>query len=111
SRASSSATRACRAESRTSRAPSRCSSPTTPMDAKEQVASDVVRRLQAAGHETYFAGGCVRDRLLGRTPGDYDVATAAPPEAVRKLFRRTVGVGAAFGVILVMEGDYQFEVA
>ena len=81
------------------------------MDAKERVASDVVRRLQAAGHETYFAGGCVRDRLLGRTPGDYDVATAAPPDVVRKLFRRTVGVGAAFGVILVMEGDFQFDVA
>lgn len=81
------------------------------MDAKEQVASDVVRRLVAAGFETYFAGGCVRDRLLGRTPADYDVATAAPPEAVRRLFRRTVGVGAAFGVILVMEGDFQFEVA
>lgn len=81
------------------------------MNEKERVASDVVRRLVAAGHETYFAGGCVRDRLLGRTPGDYDVATAAPPEAVRKLFRRTVGVGAAFGVMLVMEGDFQFEVA
>jgi poly(A) polymerase len=81
------------------------------MDAKGRVASDVVRRLRAAGYETYFAGGCVRDRLLGREPGDYDVATAAPPEAVRKLFRRTVGVGAAFGVILVLDGDFQFEVA
>jgi poly(A) polymerase len=81
------------------------------MDAKGRVAADVVRRLRAAGHETYLAGGCVRDRLLGREPGDYDVATAAPPETVRTLFRRTVGVGAAFGVILVLEGDYQFEVA
>jgi len=81
------------------------------MDAKGQLAADVVRRLRAAGFETYLAGGCVRDRLLGREPGDYDVATAAPPEAVRKLFRRTVGVGAAFGVILVLEGDWQFEVA
>src|SRR5678816_4645381 len=82
-----------------------------PMDAKGQLAADVVRRLRAAGFETYLAGGCVRDRLLGREPGDYDVATAAPPEAVRSLFRRTVGVGAAFGVILVLEGDWQFEVA
>src|SRR5689334_11228320 len=81
------------------------------MDAKGRVAADVVRRLRAAGHETYLAGGCVRDRLLGREPGDYDVATAAPPEVVRRMFRRTVGVGAAFGVILVLEGDYQFEVA
>jgi poly(A) polymerase len=81
------------------------------MDAKGQVAADVVRRLRAAGFETYLAGGCVRDRLLGREPGDYDVATAAPPETVRTLFRRTVGVGAAFGVILVLEGDHQVEVA
>src|SRR6185503_2431107 len=81
------------------------------MDDRGRVATDVVRRLRAAGFETYLAGGCVRDRLLGREPGDYDVATAAPPEAVRKLFRRTVGVGAAFGVMLVLEDDYQFEVA
>src|SRR5262245_8918169 len=81
------------------------------MDAKGQAASDVVRRLRAAGFETYLAGGCVRDRLLGREPGDYDVATAAPPDQVRKLFRRTVGVGAAFGVILVLDRDFQFEVA
>jgi poly(A) polymerase len=75
------------------------------------VATDLVRRLRAAGFETYLAGGCVRDRLLGRVPGDYDVATAAPPEVVRKLFSRTVAVGAQFGVILVLEGDAQFEVA
>ncbi|HYR96690.1 MAG TPA: hypothetical protein VEM57_08125, partial [Candidatus Binatus sp.] len=66
---------------------------------RRTVATAIVERLRDAGHEAYFAGGCVRDRLLGREPGDYDVATAAPPETVRTLFRRTVGVGAAFGVI------------
>ncbi len=81
------------------------------MDDRGRVATDVVRRLRAAGYETYLAGGCVRDRLLGRDPGDFDVATAAPPEVVRKLFRRTVAVGAKFGVILVLDGDAQFEVA
>jgi poly(A) polymerase len=81
------------------------------MSNRGRVATDVVRRLRAAGHETYLAGGCVRDRLLGREPGDWDIATAAPPEEVRKLFRRTVAVGARFGVILVLEGDAQFEVA
>lgn len=81
------------------------------MDAKGQLAADVVRRLRDAGFDAYWAGGCVRDRLLGREPGDYDVATAAPPEAVRKLFRRTVAVGARFGVILVVENGAQFEVA
>ena len=75
------------------------------------VATDLVRRLRAAGFETYLAGGCVRDRLLGRVPGDWDVATAAPPERVQSLFRRTVPVGAQFGVILVLEGGAQFEVA
>jgi tRNA nucleotidyltransferase/poly(A) polymerase len=81
------------------------------MSDRGRVATDVVRRLRTAGHETYLAGGCVRDRLLGREPGDWDIATAAPPEAVRALFRRTVAVGARFGVILVLEDDAQFEVA
>src|SRR5258706_7070872 len=81
------------------------------MAGRGRAASDVVRRLRAAGYETYFAGGCVRDRLLGREPGASAVAPAAPPETVRTLFRRTVGVGAAFGVILVLDGDFQFEVA
>src|SRR5262249_14954146 len=81
------------------------------MSDRGQLAADVVRRLRAAGYESYFAGGCVRDRLLGREPGDYDVATPAPPETVRRLFRRTVAVGAKFGVILVLEGEAQFEVA
>ena len=81
------------------------------MDEREHIATDLVRRLRAAGFETYLAGGCVRDRLLAREPGDWDVATAAPPETVQKLFRRTVAVGARFGVILVLEGDAQFEVA
>jgi poly(A) polymerase len=70
-----------------------------------------VRRLRAAGHEAYLAGGCVRDRLLGREPQDYDVATSAPPEAVQGLFPRTIPVGAQFGVILVVERGARFEVA
>jgi tRNA nucleotidyltransferase/poly(A) polymerase len=75
----------------------------------------VVARLRAAGHETYWAGGCVRDELLGRTPADYDVATAALPEVVRQVFgrKRTLAIGAAFGVITVLgpEGAGQVEVA
>ena len=81
------------------------------MTDRRRVAADIVRRLRAAGHEAYLAGGCVRDRLLGREPQDYDVATAAPPETVREIFPRTVPVGAQFGVILVVEGDERFEVA
>ena len=73
-------------------------------DAARRFAVDVVSRLRTAGHEAYWAGGCVRDELLGRTPADYDVATAARPEQVRDLFgrRRTLAVGAAFGVITVL---------
>jgi poly(A) polymerase len=65
-------------------------------------AVDVVRRLQQAGFEALWAGGCVRDELLGLVPKDYDVATSARPDDVRRLFRRTVAVGAAFGVVEVL---------
>jgi poly(A) polymerase len=72
--------------------------------AAREFAFEVVARLRRAGHEAVWAGGCVRDELLGRTPADYDVATSAYPDLVRKLFghRRTLAVGAAFGVITVL---------
>src|SRR6516225_8102356 len=65
-------------------------------------AIDVVRRLRDAGHEALWAGGCVRDELLRLVPKDYDVATSAHPDEVRRLFRRTIAVGASFGVIEVL---------
>lgn len=69
-----------------------------------EFATDVVRRLRAAGYTALFAGGCVRDLLLDRLAKDYDVATTATPDEVRKLFghRRTLAVGASFGVIIVL---------
>src|SRR3954471_1354405 len=78
---------------------------------RREDAEAVVRRLRDAGHVAYFAGGCVRDELLGLHPKDYDVATDAPPQRVRELFRNTQAVGAAFGVILVRLGGTQIEVA
>ena len=71
---------------------------------QRRFAADVVRRLRAAGFEAYWAGGCVRDQLLARTPKDYDVATSATPDQIRTLFgrRRTLAIGAAFGVISVI---------
>src|SRR5207248_3117082 len=69
-----------------------------------QDATAIVRRLREAGHVAYFAGGCVRDMLLEHEPKDFDVATDAPPDRVRKLFSSTQAVGAAFGVILVRHG-------
>jgi len=71
----------------------------------------VLRRLRDAGHVAYFAGGCVRDLLLGREPKDWDVATDAPPGRVRELFSNTQAVGQAFGVILVRHRRSQVEVA
>src|SRR5262249_9101421 len=59
-------------------------------------AVEVVRRLHDAGYQALWAGGCVRDELLGLTPKDYDVATSARPEEVRRLFRRTIAVGMSF---------------
>src|SRR5581483_10047645 len=69
---------------------------------EREFAVEVVRRLREAGHQALWAGGCVRDELLGLVPKDYDVATDATPEQVRRLFRRTVAVGAAFGVVQVL---------
>ena len=65
-------------------------------------ATEVVARLAKAGHEALFAGGCVRDEILGLEPDDYDVASSATPDQVRGLFRRSVAVGASFGVIEVL---------
>ncbi len=69
---------------------------------EREFAVEVVRRLREAGHEALWAGGCVRDELLGLSPQDYDVATDARPEEIQRLFRRTVAVGASFGVIEVL---------
>jgi len=75
------------------------------------VATDLVRRLRRAGHDAFFAGGCVRDMLLGREPSDYDIATSARPEAVARLFAETVAVGEAFGVVRVRADGEEFDVA
>ncbi len=71
----------------------------------------MVARLRSHGHVAYFAGGCVRDLVRGETPKDVDIATDARPEAVQEIFPRTYAVGAHFGVIVVLEGGFQFEVA
>lgn len=72
--------------------------------AQRDFAIQLVRRLTEAGYQAVLAGGCVRDQLLGRRPDDYDVATSATPEQVRQVFghRRTLAIGAAFGVIAVL---------
>jgi poly(A) polymerase len=79
--------------------------------AQKNTALNVVKSLQEAGYIALFAGGCVRDELLGRTPKDYDVATDAYPEEVEKLFPKTLPIGKAFGVIAVVDGKETVEVA
>ena len=71
----------------------------------------VIRALREAGHAALLAGGCVRDRLLGRTPKDYDVATDARPQRVREIFPKARLVGAKFGVVLVRKFGHNIEVA
>ncbi|MEQ1858836.1 MAG: CCA tRNA nucleotidyltransferase [Chthoniobacteraceae bacterium] len=77
----------------------------------EQSARRIVQRLRDAGHVALYAGGCVRDRLRGQEPHDFDIATDARPAQVQELFRRTFDVGAQFGVIVVHEDDQDFQVA
>ncbi len=71
----------------------------------------IVKRLRDEGYESYLAGGCVRDMLLGKTPQDYDISTNAKPDEIAKIFPKTIPVGAQFGVLLVMIESEAFEVA
>ena len=81
-------------------------------DDLRQGADKVCAVLREAGHQAYLAGGCVRDELLGLRPKDYDIVTDARPDEVARLFRRTLLVGAAFGVVKVLwSGGRDYEVA
>ncbi len=75
------------------------------------LALQIVRRLQSAGHRAFWVGGCVRDFQLGREPQDFDVATSALPNQIEELFPHTIAVGRKFGVMVVIEGGDQFQVA
>ena len=77
----------------------------------ETIALKIVKTLSDAGFKAYWAGGCVRDMIMGLQPHDYDIATDARPDQVIKLFEKTVQVGASFGVIKVLYDSHEFEVA
>ena len=79
-------------------------------DARSAAVS-LAKRLKDAGHIAYFAGGCVRDRLLGKAPKDYDIATSAVPEQVLKLFPGSNEVGAHFGVVIAKLHGHHVEIA
>jgi len=76
-----------------------------------QLAVEIVRRIQDAGFIAFWVGGCVRDLLLNRPPGDYDIATSALPDQIERLFKRTIPVGRKFGIIVVIKEEHQFQVA
>src|SRR5437660_4783942 len=77
----------------------------------EKTAREVARRLRERGHIAYFAGGCVRDMVRDLPAKDFDVATDATPDVVQSVFSRTYAVGAHFGVVVVVENGFNFEVA
>ncbi len=72
---------------------------------------EVVRTLQSHGFTAYFAGGAVRDMLLGKSSDDIDIATSVKPDDVIRLFPRSYEVGAAFGIINVVVDGHPFEIA
>src|SRR5271157_1631977 len=74
-----------------------------PLPDAKQLATEIVRTLRERGHQAFFAGGCVRDLLLGHEPADYDVSTDATPRQVMQIFPQTFAVGEQFGVVRVPE--------
>ncbi len=82
-----------------------------PPDSTKAIARNLVERLQRAGFQAFWVGGCVRDVLLGRQPQDFDIATDARPEQIEKIFSKTLPVGRQFGVMVVVENGRPFQVA
>lgn len=77
----------------------------------EKTSIKIVKILKKAGYDTYWAGGCVRDILMGRDPKDYDIVTSAKPDVIEDLLEHTIPIGKEFGVILAVQGGHHFEVA
>jgi len=74
-------------------------------------AIEILKTLRDAGFETYFAGGCVRDRLQSSAPTEYDIATSARPHDIKSIFTSARSVGESFGVMLVRSNEFMYDVA
>lgn len=72
---------------------------------------EIIEILRKAGHEAYWAGGCVRDMLLGIQPKDFDIVTSAKPDEIENLLEHTIPIGKSFGVILAIKNGHHFEIA
>lgn len=81
------------------------------MSKRREAAFRICHTLTQKGHRALLAGGCVRDLLLGVEPKDYDIATSATPDTITELFPKTIQVGVAFGVQIIVLPEGQFEVA
>lgn len=77
----------------------------------KQTAIEIVKTLQKHGYKAFFAGGCVRDMIMGKESEDYDIATSALPQDIINLFEKTIPVGVQFGVVIVVKDGHSFEVA
>ncbi len=77
----------------------------------KQTAIEIVKTLQKHGYKAFFAGGCVRDMIMGKESEDYDIATSALPQDIINLFEKTIPVGVQFGVVIVVKDGHNFEVA
>ena len=71
---------------------------------------NILSRLETDGFSAFVAGGAVRDTIMGKTPHDYDIATSARPEEVKKLFRRTIDTGIKHGTVTVVHNKTGYEV-
>lgn len=81
------------------------------MGSSFEMAKNIISVLRHAGHQAYLVGGSVRDMVRGAKPHEFDIVTSATPEIIKSLFQRTVPVGAAFGVMFVLQDSEKFEVA
>ena len=77
----------------------------------EPTSIKIIKQLKAAGHEAYWAGGCVRDILMGIKPKDYDIVTSAKPDEIEDILEKTIPIGKEFGVILALQDGHEYEVA
>lgn len=77
----------------------------------ERTSIQIIKELKNKGFESYWAGGTVRDFLLGKTPKDYDIVTSAKPDKIEDILEKTIPIGKKFGVILAIKNGHHFEVA
>ncbi len=75
-----------------------------------EAVEDIIEKLNRHGYEAFAVGGCVRDTILGRTPGDWDITTSASPYQVKELFRRTIDTGIRHGTVTIMKNHVGYEV-